>query len=98
MNEKEKNQDGRIVWITLGLVLVAFLLTQTGIGTALLASPWWVYFVLAGIVLSGYLSLKYTIEDQQIEKKWIEKEGEVYMTRIEEARERKHEQIKNQRS
>ncbi|KHF42053.1 hypothetical protein LQ50_01850 [Halalkalibacter okhensis] len=65
------------------------MLTQTAVGAVLLSSPWWVYFVLAGILLSGYLSIKYSLEDKRTEQEWIENEGNIYMQRLEEERERR---------
>ncbi|KMJ55001.1 hypothetical protein AB685_29565 [Bacillus sp. LL01] len=58
-------------------------------GAALLASPWWVYFVIAGILLSGYLSVKYSKEEREFEQEWIEKEGNVYMERLAEEKARR---------
>ncbi|OIJ11904.1 SigE-dependent sporulation protein [Anaerobacillus arseniciselenatis] len=53
------------------------------------ASPWWVYIVVGGIIVSGYLSYKYTKEDKQIEDRWIEQEGEVFMEPIRKRRQNK---------
>lgn len=69
------------------ILALGFLVTQTTIGTILLASPWWVYLVLIGIFLSGYLSFKYSLEDKQVEKEWIEQEGNVYIERIQQEKE-----------
>ncbi|WP_088102688.1 sporulation YhaL family protein [Halalkalibacter urbisdiaboli] len=75
-----------------GLLIVmafALILTQTAVGSILLSSPWWVYFVLAGIVLSGYLSMKYAREERKMEEEWIEQEGNVYMERLVAEREKR---------
>ncbi|MFC0473697.1 sporulation YhaL family protein [Halalkalibacter kiskunsagensis] len=86
---KSKPNNKRIALILLAILVVAFLLTQTAVGGILLSSPWWVYFVLAGIVLSGYLSVKYSVEDKHMEQEWIENEGNIYMERIEQEKERR---------
>jgi fatty acid desaturase len=86
---KHKSNNNRVALILLAILAVGFLLTQTALGAVLLSSPWWVYFVLAGIVLSGYLSVKYSLEDKHIEQEWIENEGNIYMERIEQEREKR---------
>ncbi|WP_231686961.1 sporulation YhaL family protein [Bacillus sp. JCM 19034] len=78
--------NSKYAYVLLGLLLLGFLLTQTPIGTLLVGSPWWVYLILIGIVISGYLAIKYTYEDYKEEQKWIEQEGNVYMERIKEKR------------
>ncbi len=81
--------------MALGLLVILmsiFLLTQTALGAVLLSSPWWVYFVLAAIIFSGYMSVKYTIEDRRLEQDWIEKEGHVYMERLEEEKQKRTEE------
>ncbi|WP_070808101.1 sporulation YhaL family protein [Halalkalibacter okhensis] len=79
----------RFALILLAILAFGFILTQTAVGAVLLSSPWWVYFVLAGILLSGYLSIKYSLEDKRTEQEWIENEGNIYMQRLEEERERR---------
>ena len=51
--------------------------------------PWWVYLVIVGIVLSGYMVL-YTSKKQEMDNEFIEKEGEVYMKRLAEEREKRN--------
>ncbi|MDT8862029.1 sporulation YhaL family protein [Alkalihalobacillus sp. MEB130] len=85
----KKKPSKRFAFILLAILAVGFLLTQTALGTFLLSSPWWVYFVVAGIVLSGYLAVKYSLEDKRTEQEWIENEGNIYMQRLEEERERR---------
>lgn len=75
--------------ILLSVLALGFILTQTPLGAFILASPWWVYGVVAGIIVSGYLAVKYTLEDQQHEQEWIETEGNVYMERLEKERQRR---------
>ncbi|MFC0561779.1 sporulation YhaL family protein [Halalkalibacter alkalisediminis] len=86
---KNKPSSKRLALFLLATLAVGFILTQTTVGNVLLSSPWWVYFVLAGIVYSGYLSVKYTLEDKRTEQEWIENEGNVYIARMEEEKERR---------
>ena len=44
--------------------------------------PFWIYIVLAGIIISAIMTIKTTKEEQQIEQEFIEKEGEVYIKRM----------------
>nr|WP_100408315.1 sporulation YhaL family protein [Bacillus solitudinis] len=64
-------------------------MTQTPLGVILFGSPWWVYLVLMGIVGSGYLCYKYSREERELEEKWIEKEGHVFMERLMEEKEKR---------
>ncbi|MED1640387.1 sporulation YhaL family protein [Bacillus cereus] len=52
--------------------------------------PWWVYLVIVGIVLSGYMVLYTSKKEQDMNNEFIEKEGEVYMKRLEEEREKRN--------
>ncbi|MGD6891451.1 sporulation YhaL family protein [Bacillus sp. MYb209] len=52
--------------------------------------PWWVYLVIIGIVLSGYMVLYTSKKEQEMDNEFIEKEGEVYMKRLEEEREKRN--------
>ncbi|PFJ05338.1 SigE-dependent sporulation protein [Bacillus cereus] len=52
--------------------------------------PWWIYFVIVGIVLSGYMVLYTSKKEQEMDNEFIEKEGEVYMKRLEEEREKRN--------
>lgn len=79
----------RLALLLLVGLMVAFLLTKTPIIPILLASPWWMYFVIAGIFISGGLALKYTLEDRRVEQEWIEREGNEYLERIRKERERR---------
>jgi len=51
--------------------------------------PFWVYFVVAGIMISAYMVIRTGREEKRIEDEMIEKEGEVYMKRLEEEKEEK---------
>ncbi|HHW39291.1 MAG TPA: SigE-dependent sporulation protein [Bacillales bacterium] len=57
--------------------------------------PWWIYLVLAGIVFCAYMMIKTAKEDQEVDMEYIEKEGEIYIQRMEEERARRKEQIQN---
>jgi len=54
--------------------------------------PWWVYLVIVGIVLSGYMVLYTSKKEQDMDNEFIEKEGEVYMKRLEEEREKRNQE------
>lgn len=51
--------------------------------------PIWLYFVIAGIFVSAFMAIKTAREDREFEREWIEKEGEVYIERMEEEKERR---------
>ncbi|WP_338451327.1 sporulation YhaL family protein [Niallia oryzisoli] len=51
--------------------------------------PFWIYFVVAGIILSAYMVIRTGREERMIEEEIIEKEGEIYMQRLEREREEK---------
>lgn len=54
--------------------------------------PWWIYLVIIGIIISGYMVLYTSKQEQEIDNEFIEKEGEVYMRRLKEERERRHQE------
>ena len=49
--------------------------------------PIWVYMVAAGIIISALMAFKTGKEEREAELETIEKEGEVYMKRLEQERE-----------
>ncbi|MCA1056480.1 sporulation YhaL family protein [Rossellomorea aquimaris] len=51
--------------------------------------PIWMYFVVAGIFASAFMTVKSAKEEKKIEDEWIEKEGEVYISRMHEEKERR---------
>ncbi|MCP3741609.1 sporulation YhaL family protein [Rossellomorea sp. BNER] len=51
--------------------------------------PIWMYFIVAGIFVSAFMTLRTAKEERETENEWIEKEGEVYIKRIEDERERR---------
>lgn len=48
--------------------------------------PWWIYLVVAGIIFSGYMTVRTAAKEQEVDEAMIEKEGEIYMERIREER------------
>lgn len=48
--------------------------------------PIWVYFVVAGIILSAVMALRTGRLEREEEMQSIEREGEIYMKRVERAR------------
>lgn len=51
--------------------------------------PIWIYVVAAGIVMSALMALKTGREERTLEIENIEREGEVYMKRIEQEKEKR---------
>jgi len=51
--------------------------------------PWWIYLVVAGIIFSGYMTVRTAAKEQEVDEAMIEKEGEIYMERIREERKRR---------
>ncbi len=51
--------------------------------------PFWVYFVIVGIFVSAFMAVKTAKEDREMETEWIEKEGQVYVERMEQEKERR---------
>lgn len=49
--------------------------------------PWWVFIVIIFIFFSGYMSFRAMRAERELEKHFIEREGQVYMKRIQEERE-----------
>lgn len=49
----------------------------------LLGIPWWVYICIVSIFLSGYMAVRAMIAERELDKQFIEREGNVYLERIE---------------
>ncbi|MCQ6280672.1 sporulation YhaL family protein [Bacillus sp. EB600] len=49
--------------------------------------PIWIYAVVAGIIISAVMALKTGREERVMELENIEREGEIYMKRMEEEKE-----------
>lgn len=57
--------------------------------------PVWLYFVFAGIIFSAIMTIKATKEEEQVDNQFIEKEGEVYIKRMEEEKTKRKKQVAN---
>jgi Sporulation protein YhaL len=62
----------------------------------MLLLPWWIYACIIGILVSGYMAYKTSREDKLIDEEFIEKEGQVYLERIEQERQKKQDLLKEQ--
>lgn len=51
--------------------------------------PWWVFMIIIFIFLSGYMAFRAMRAERKLEQQFIEKEGNVYMERMEEERKQK---------
>ncbi|MCR2821082.1 sporulation YhaL family protein [Lederbergia panacisoli] len=51
--------------------------------------PIWVYIVILGIFTSAFMAIKTAKEDKELETEWIEKEGQVYIERMEKEKEQR---------
>lgn len=56
--------------------------------------PLWVFLVIVFIFFSGYMSFRAMRAERELEKHYIEREGQVYMRRIEEEREHRNKKQK----
>ncbi len=55
----------------------------------LMTIPIWVYAVVAGIIISALMAIKTGREERLMEMENIEKEGEIYITRLEREKEKR---------
>jgi len=51
---------------------------------------WWVYIVVLGIMFSGFMTVWISRKEREEELRQIEKEGEVYIRRMEKEKEKKN--------
>lgn len=51
--------------------------------------PWWVFMMIIFIFLSGYMAFRAIRAEKKLEHQFIEREGRVYIKRMEEEREHK---------
>lgn len=56
--------------------------------------PWWVFMMIILIFLSGYMAYRAMRAERYLENQFIEREGEVYINRME--AEREHKQKRDQ--
>ncbi|MFC4559145.1 sporulation YhaL family protein [Virgibacillus kekensis] len=54
--------------------------------------PWWVFMMIIFIFISGYMAFRAMRAERQLEQQFIEREGRVYMDRLEEERRKKERQ------
>ncbi|MCY7893165.1 sporulation protein YhaL [Bacillus vallismortis] len=54
--------------------------------------PWWVYLCIVGIIFSAYKLVAAAKEEEKTDQSFIEKEGQIYMERMEKERERRSSQ------
>ncbi|MGE8020257.1 sporulation YhaL family protein [Peribacillus frigoritolerans] len=55
--------------------------------------PIWIWFVFIGIIVSAVMSIWTSRQERLIDDAWIEKEGQKYIDRMEEERERRKKDI-----
>jgi len=53
--------------------------------------PWWVMGVILFIFFSGYMTYRTSAAEKKLVDHYIEQEGQIYMDRIEEERQKKEE-------
>ncbi|MBP0726886.1 sporulation YhaL family protein [Bacillus sp. RG28] len=51
--------------------------------------PIWMYAVVIGIFISGFMVVYTSRQEKEIDQEFIEKEGEIYLQRIKEERDRR---------
>ncbi len=64
-------------------------------GVIMFSLPWWIYLVVAGIIFSGYMTVRTAAKEREIDEAFVEKEGEIYMERIRKERERRQREAKS---
>lgn len=60
--------------------------------------PWWVYACIIGIIFCAYKLMTTAKEEQEIDQSFIEKEGEIFIERMEKERERRRQDQQVKRS
>ncbi|MFN2746914.1 MULTISPECIES: sporulation YhaL family protein [Bacillus] len=55
----------------------------------MLLFPWWVYLCIVGIIFSAYKLMATAKEEEKIDQSFIEKEGRIYIERMEKEKERR---------
>ena len=51
--------------------------------------PFWIWLVVAGIVISAYMTIRTNREEKEMELREAEQEGDIYIKRMEEEREKR---------
>jgi hypothetical protein len=76
----------------IGFLLIGLMTDWLSEAAGAIASvPWFVYLLVAGILYSGYKFVHLSREDHKADQEWIEQEGNVYIRRMEEEKERRRE-------
>lgn len=57
--------------------------------------PWWIYLILAGIAFSGYMTIRTAKEEKEIDQSFIEREGEIYIERMNLEKERRKKSLQS---
>jgi hypothetical protein len=60
--------------------------------------PFWVYFVVAGILMSAFMAIKTGKEERIMEQENIQREGEIYMERLEKEKEERKQDVEDVQS
>jgi hypothetical protein len=87
------------ILIGIGVVLLSFFLNFFNsldvIKSIFVQTTWWIYFVLAGIIYSGYRAAIHIQADKKVDQAFIEEEGERYIKRINEEKEKRKASSRN---
>lgn len=51
--------------------------------------PFWIWLVVAGIVISAYMTIRTNREEKEMELREAEQEGDIYIKRMEEEMEKR---------
>ncbi|MCY8486646.1 sporulation YhaL family protein [Bacillus atrophaeus] len=51
--------------------------------------PWWVYLCIIGIIFSAYKLVTTAKEEEKLDQSFIEKEGQIYIERMEQEKQRR---------
>jgi hypothetical protein len=54
-----------------------------------MGAPWWIYLIVLGIVISGYMFVRTTKKERELEQFYIEQEGKIYLEKIEQERKKR---------
>lgn len=60
--------------------------------------PWWVFLCIVSIFFSGYMGVRAMQAEKELEKQFIEREGKVYLERMETERTMRHGKQRRQSS
>ncbi|MTT30477.1 signal peptidase [Terrilactibacillus sp. BCM23-1] len=71
----------------IGVILTLFVLQQFHLLGSMIEQietlPWWGIMVVLGIIFSGYQAFTLSRKDKEIDDKWVEEQGHVYIERME---------------